>query len=217
MNLQLPTRLIAVLSLLFAVIAWNACSKDYSFEKNNTSIIDDLIPDDSTNNNDDDSTGDGDDNDDDTAVNGDNDVTTAFDIEFMKKATVINRAQITNSALVLERGNAQATRDFAQAIFTRFSAAQQELDKLGASLNVSLPGTTDAAHQSITNALVNLEGRTFDITYIDYQLKELQTAIDLYRAQITDGKNAQVKAYAEKYLPYLVEFQQTASNIRQTL
>lgn len=218
MILQIPTRWIAVLSLLFTAFTWNACSKDHSFEKNNSSIIGDWNPnDDSTDNNDDDSTDDGGGGD--TTDNGGNggDTTTISDIEFMKKATIVNRAQITNSALALERGNVQATRDFAQAIFTRFSAAQQELDKLGVSLNVALPGTTDAAHQTMTNSLVNLEGRTFDVSYIDYQLLELQTAVDFYRAQIADGKNQQVIAYAQKYLPYLVEFQQTASSIRQSL
>jgi putative membrane protein len=220
MILQIPTRWIAVLSLLFTAFTWNACSKDHSFEKNNSSIIGDWNPnDDSTDNNDDDSTDDDGDGGGDTTDNGggNDDPTTASDIEFMKKATIVNRAQITNSALAQERGNVQATRDFAAAVFTRFSAAQQELDKLGVSLNVTLPGTTDAAHQTMTNSLVNLEGRTFDVTYIDYQLLELQTAIDFYRVQIAEGKNQQVIAYARKYLPYLVEFQQTASNIRQTL
>lgn len=218
MILQIPTRWIAVLCLLFTAFTWNACSKDHSFEKNNSNIIGDFIPgDDSTDNNDDDSTGDGDGGGDTTDNGGNGDTTTISDIEFMKKATIINRAQITNSTLAQERGNAQATRDFAQAVFTRFNAAQQELDKLGVSLNVTLPGTTDAAHQTMTNSLKNLEGRTFDVSYIDYQLLELQTAIDLYRAQIANGKNQQVIAYAQKYLPYLVEFQQTASNIRQTL
>jgi putative membrane protein len=220
MMLKIPTRWIAVLSLLFAAFTWNACSKDHSFEKNNRPIFGDHLPgDDSTDNNDGDSTGGGGGGNGDTTGNGGNggDTTTISDIEFMKKATIISRAQITNSALAQERGTAQATRDFAQAVFTRFSAAQQELDKLGVSLSVALPGTTDASHQAMTNSLKNLEGRTFDVTYIDYQLLELQTAIDLYRAEIADGKNSQVKAYAQKYLPYLVEFQQTASNIRQTL
>ena len=216
---KLPTRWIAVLSLLFAAFAWNACSKETSFEKNNNSIWNQLPDDDSTDNNDDDTTGDGGGGGGDTTDNGggDGNTTTVSDIEFMKKATIVNRAQITNSALAQERGNVQATRDFAQAVFTRFSAAQQELDKLGISLSVALPGTTDAAHQTMTNGLKNLEGRTFDVTYIDYQLLELQIAIDMYRAQIADGKNSQVTAYAQKYLPYLVEFQQIASNIRQTL
>jgi putative membrane protein len=220
MNLQIPTRWIAVLSLLFTAFAWNACSKEYSFEKNNSSIIGDLIPDDdSTDNNDDDTTGDGGGGGDttDPGGGGDDNPATVSDIEFMKRATVINRAQITNGAKAQELGNTQAVRDLAQALFTRFTAAQQELDKLGESLDVALPGTTDAAHQAMTNSLLNLEGRTFDVTYVDYQILELQTAIDMYRAQIADGKNQQVIAYANKYLPYLVEFQQTASNIRQTL
>lgn len=219
MNLQIPTRWIAVLSLLFTAFAWNACSKEQSFEKNNSSIIGDLIPDiDTTGNNNGDSTDEGGGPSGDTTDQGGPDnPATVSDIDFMKIATVINRAQIANSAKAQERGNAQAVRDLSQALFTRFSAAQQELDKLGVSLSVTLPGTTDAAHQSVTNSLLNLEGRTFDVTYIDYQLLELQTAIDLYRAEIADGKNQQVIAYANKYLPYLVEFQQTASNIRQTL
>jgi hypothetical protein len=87
MILQIPTRWIAVLSLLFTAFTWNACSKDHSFEKNNSNIIGDFIPDDdSTDNNDDDSTDDGDDGGDTTDNGGGNDnPTTASDIEFMKK------------------------------------------------------------------------------------------------------------------------------------
>lgn len=213
-----PTRWIAVLFLLFSVITWNACSKDHSFEHNNGSVIGGLFPEDSTGNDPGDSTGTDPGNGGDTAANGGNDdTTTVADVEFMKKATVINRAQITNAKLSKERGSLQAVRDFGTALDTRFLAAQGDLDNLAVTMSVSVPATTDAAHLAITNSLMDMEGKTFDIAFIDYQMAELQRAVDLYRGQIDSGRDAEVKKYAEKYLPYLQEFLITASNIRASL
>jgi len=218
MHLKLPTRWIAVLFFLSAILTFTACSKDHSFEKNNATV-DEIPPhDDSTSNGDGDTTGNDDDDGDDSTSNGDDDdATTVADTEFMKQATYINRAQLTNGSLATERGTAQAVRDFGNALQLRFGAAQKDLDQKGVALNSDLPTQTDAAHQAVTNTLLDMEGRTFDISYIDYQLQELDKAVDLYVEQINNGKDPGLKAYAEKYLPYLREFLQTASNIRQTL
>lgn len=213
---KLPTRWIAVLSLFFAVMTWNACSKDYSLEPHKSSIGD-LFPDDSTDNpgdstNDDepgDSTGNG--------PIGDTTVTTAADVEFLKKASIINHAAIANATLAKDRGTAQAVRDLGSAQETRFKAAQGDLEKAAAALSATVPDKTDATHQAATNGFLELDGKTFDVSYLDYQMSELQKAIDLYRAQIDNGRDATVKAYAEKYLPYLQEFLQTASIVRATM
>jgi putative membrane protein len=209
----------AVLFFVFAAISWNACSKDYSLEEGKRSVIDDIIPDDdSTGNNDDDTTGNDDDNDDDTAVNGGNDdAATQADLEFLKQASYINHAQFTNANLAMERGTVQAVRDFGQALKIRFDQAQNDIEALAKTMDVSVPGQTDAAHQAATTSFLDMEGRTFDVGFTDYQMAELQRAIDLYRAQIANGKDPRIKAYAEKYLPYLQEFMLTASNIRATL
>jgi putative membrane protein len=211
----------AVLLFLFAALTWSACSKEYSLEKNNGSIIGDHFPGG-------DSTGNGGGGD--TSGNGDNDdppppppppgggdTTTSADVDFMKKATYINRAQINNANLAVDRGTVQAVRDFGSALKTRFSQAQDDIETLGVQLKVTIPGQTDAAHQAVTTSFLDMEGRTFDIGYVEYQMLELQRAIDLYRAQIANGSDARVKAYAEKYLPYLEQFLQTASTIRQSL
>jgi putative membrane protein len=219
---KLPTRWIAVLLFLSAALSWNACSKEYSLEKDNGSVIGDLLPDDdSTNNNDNDSTGNDNDStgngDEDTTGNGgDDDPTVVGDAEFMKRATFINRAQIANAALT-DRATAESVRDFGDALSLRFKEAMTDMEALSAATNVAIPAETDAAHQAVTKSLADLEGKTFDITFIDYQMEELQKAIDLYREQIANGDDQRVKAYAQKFLPYLEGLLQTASQIRQTL
>lgn len=205
-----------VLFLFFAALTWNACSKDNSFEKSNRPVDNPLLPPDSTENPGD-SSGEGEGEEPPAQAPPGDDTTTSVDIVFVEKATVINRAQINNATLAKDRGTAQSVRDFATALNTRFTQAQSEMDDVGAQLDASVPGQTDAAHQAVTNSLMNMEGSTFDISYIDYQILELQTAIDLYRALIADGSDSRVKAYAQKYLPYLEQFLQTASTIRQTL
>ena len=217
MFLQLPTRWIAVLFLVFAGLTWNACSKDYSLEKNNGSIIDPFIPEDSTDNGGDTTTDEPVDPPTQPPVNGPGDTNTVVNADFVKKATYINRAQVTNANLAIDRGAVQAVRDFGAALKLRFSQAQDDIEVLGNQLHVSIPGQTDAAHQAVTNSFLDMEGRTFDIGYIDYQILELQNTIDLYRKQINESTEARLKAYAEKYLPYWEQFLQTASTIRQSL
>lgn len=209
----------AVLCLLFAVTTWNACSKDHSFEKNGNSVIDDLLPDDDSTNNNDDSTDDGEDdnNDDSTVDNEDDDSTALTDVSFMQKAAVINLAQLDNATLAADRGTAQSVRNFAEALLLRFRQAKADMDTLSINTRVAIPIEPDAAHQSVTDGLEDMEGRTFDVSYVDYQMQELQRAVDLYRAQIANGDDTRIKAYATKYLPYLEEFLLTASNIRQNL
>jgi putative membrane protein len=222
MLLQLPTRWIAVLFFLFAATTWIACNKEYSLE-NNKQTIDDIIPpdDDSTDNgNDDDSTGNDDDDDggDDTTDNGDDDDSPAVsDLDFLKTATYINHSQVTNATLAIDRGTAQAVRDYGQALQTRFKAAHSDMQTLADQLQATIPDQTDETHQAVTDGFLDMEGKTFDIAYIDYQLSELQKAIDMYRGVISNTTNAGVKAYAQKYLPYLEGFLSTASAIRQTL
>jgi hypothetical protein len=220
---KLPTRWIAVLLFLSAALTWNACSKEYSLEKNDGSIIGDLIPDTDSIPNNDDST----DNDDDSTDNGggedttdpgggDDDPSGFNDAEFMKRATIINRAQIRNAAIT-DRANAQSVRDYGTALALRFNEAQTAMEALSVSTRVAIPTETDAAHQTMTNSLSDMEGATFDMAFMDYQLDELQKAIDMYREQIANGDDARIEAYALKYLPYLEELLQTASRVRQAL
>jgi hypothetical protein len=219
---KLPTRWIAVLLFLSAALTWNACSKEYSLEKSDGSIIGDIIPDTDSIPNNDDSTG----NDDDSTGNGGEDTTdpvggsddtSAFnDAEFMKRATIINRAQINNAAIT-DRANAQSVRDFGTALALRFNEAQTAMEALSVSTRVAIPTETDATHQAMTSSLADMEGTTFDIAFIDYQMEVLQKAIDMYREQIANGDDTRIEAYALKYLPYLEELLQTASRIRQAL
>jgi predicted outer membrane protein len=202
-----------VLFLCFAALAWNACSKDHSFEKSNQSVDNPPPPGDSTGNGDSTSGNEGED----PQPAPPDDSTTSIDFVFLQNATYVNRAQLNNAALAKERGTAQSVRDFATAVSTRFTQAQSDIEKLGSELQADIPAQTDAAHQAVTKSFLDLEGSTFDIAYIDYQLMELQTTIDMYRRHLTDGSDAKVKAYAGKYLPYLEQFLQSASTIRQSL
>lgn len=224
MFLILPTRLMAFLFFLFAATTWISCSKEYSLEKNNGSVIGDIIPDkdstDNGNDNDDDTTGNGGGNNggEDTANPGGNDDDpTLSDIDFITKATYINHSQVTNSTLAVDRGTIQAVRDYGQALQTRFKAAHSDMEILAAQLPAPVPDQTDLAHQNATDGFLDMEGKTFDIAYIDYQLSELQKAIDMYRSTINNTGDQRVKAYAQKYLPYLEQFLLTASSIRQSL
>lgn len=213
MQLQPCTRWIFLLLFLAAAAGWTACGKEYSHEK-----INEVIPPP-----DDDTTGPG--NDDDTIGGGGPDTTggnnggdpTAVDFNFITSASYINHAEITHGQMAAAQGENQSVRDFGQALVTRFTEAQNELVAVGIAVQANVPSQTDADHLAITALFETLQGSDFDVAYVDYQLSELQRAIELYQQELNNGNSQAVKDYAEKYLPYLQEFLQTATDIRQNL
>lgn len=217
MQLRIPTRWIVLLFILSLTSTWIACSKEQSFEKNRSQPV---------RGNGGDSTGNGgggNGSGDSTSNNGGDTVTTGgdstgvSDVDFMMQVTYFNRAQVDNGTLANDQGTAQSVRDFGGAMVTRFREALTDADKVAAQMTINLPTKTDASHQAVTDGLKGMSGKTFDVSYIDYQIRELQRTVDMFVAQINNGQDSRVKTYAEKYLPYLRDYLQTASTIRQTL
>jgi putative membrane protein len=213
MQLQPGTRWIFLLLFLATAVAWTACGKEYSHEKINEVIP---PPDDDTTNpgNDDDTIGGG--GPDTTGGNNSGDPT-SVDFNFIIAASYINHGEIIHGQMATTQGENQSVRDFGQALVTRFTEAQDELVAVGAAVQANVPSQTDSAHNGVTALFESLQGPNFDVAFVDYQLSELQRAIELYQQELNNGNSQPVKEYAEKYLPYLQEFLQTATDIRQNL
>jgi len=81
------------------------------------------------------------------------------------------------------------------------SKANDDLKAIAAKDNITIPTTIDAKHQAEINRLSALSGPAFDKAYLHTMVKNHETTVSDFRAESTNGENADVKNFATSTLP----------------
>jgi putative membrane protein len=125
------------------------------------------------------------------------------DRTFMDQASQINLTEISLG----KHAQAHATTATAKklgAIYAHdHTAAQASLRALASRLHVTLPTTPGAQLESIVAGVEAQKGRNMDLAFAGASVSGHQTAIAIYKKEVSAGSNAAVKAYAVRYLPML--------------
>lgn len=135
------------------------------------------------------------------------------DKAFMIKATQNNLAEVDAAKLALTQSTSDSVKSFAQMMVDEHTNAQAELAALAQKQGVTLPDSTDDEHRMFKQRLVLASGNSFDSAYMQSQVKDHVKTIALFQAEITNGMDAQTKAYAAKLLPKLQMHLQHAQSI----
>jgi putative membrane protein len=124
--------------------------------------------------------------------------------------------------LEVELGRIASTRaanaevkDFAAKMVTDHSKANAELTEIAGAKSLMLP-TQDqvkAKHQGMIAKLEKLEGAAFDREYMSAMVKDHDKDVSLFEKQAKNGRDAALRAFAEKTLPTLREHQKMAKQI----
>ena len=85
------------------------------------------------------------------------------------------------------------------------SNANSELKALAAKKGITLPADVTEDQKETYDKLSKLSGAEFDKEYVAAMVKAHEKAVDLFKEQSDDGKDADVKAFASKILPKLKE------------
>jgi putative membrane protein len=125
------------------------------------------------------------------------------DTEFMQFAAQSGVFELQSSQLASQKSTTVDVIDFAQEMITDHSVQAKELDSLAAVKNISLTKTLPAAKQAIVNRLNGETGSTFDKDYINEQIAAHDETINNFEQAASGAKDADVKAFANKYLPAL--------------
>jgi predicted outer membrane protein len=83
--------------------------------------------------------------------------------------------------------------------------------------NVKGKGQLASKHQVTMNRLEALSGNEFDQQYIDTQVSSHKETIELFQQEISSGKNAQLRQFAQKNLPLIKKHLQEALAIQTAL
>jgi putative membrane protein len=107
-------------------------------------------------------------------------------------------------------------KDFAARMVTDHSKGNAELTEIASGKNLMLPTQEQVKgkHQGMISKLEKLEGAAFDREYMSAMVKDHDKDVALFEKQAKNGRDAALRAFAEKTLPTLREHQKMAKQVR---
>jgi putative membrane protein len=127
------------------------------------------------------------------------------DREFVKDAAMAGMAEVEAGRLALQKASSPAVKQFAQKMVDDHTAANAELMKLAQSKGAAPPTELDRAHRKDMEGLEKRSGEDFDRAYMKMQVSDHQKAVSLFEKQAKNGKDAELRQWAESKLPTLRE------------
>jgi len=125
------------------------------------------------------------------------------DAAFYKNAAEGGIAEVDAGHLAQDKGNSQQVKDFGAMMVKDHTAANEKLQALASSKNITLPSTASVGQMASKAKLDVLSGDTFDKSYVKGQINAHRQTIALFRKEIGSGQDADAKAFATATLPTL--------------
>lgn len=128
----------------------------------------------------------------------------AVDQQFAMQAAASDQFEIQSSQAALQMSHAPRVRQFAQRMIDAHSRTTQQLTQIATSKGMSLQPALDPDQQKMVSDLQAMSpGRAFDRAYLHDQVAGHQAAVEVFQNEITNGSDAELKAFAQKTLPVI--------------
>jgi putative membrane protein len=130
----------------------------------------------------------------------------AADAQFVRQAAEGGMMEVAKGKLATQKGSHEGVKQFGQRMVDDHTKANDELKSIASGKNITLPGDTPKPPMQAAMAkLEKLDGAAFDRAYVDDQVRDHEKTIALFEREAKSGKDAELKAFAEKTLPTLKE------------
>lgn len=123
------------------------------------------------------------------------------DASFYKNAAEGGIAEVDAGHLAQDKANSQQVKDFGAMMVKDHTAANEKLQSLASSKDITLPTTASVRQMAVKAKLNVLSGDTFDKSYVKNQIAAHRQTIALFRKEINSGQDADAKAFATATLP----------------
>jgi putative membrane protein len=128
------------------------------------------------------------------------------DAQFVRQAAEGGMMEVAKGKLAAQKGTHEGVKQFGQRMVDDHTKANDELKSIAGGKNITLPGDTPKPPmQAALTKLEKLDGAAFDRAYVDDQVRDHEKTIALFEREAKGGKDAELKAFAEKTLPTLKE------------
>jgi putative membrane protein len=139
----------------------------------------------------------------DTNLNRNNVVIDEESSSFLTRIANSGMAEVEMTTLAQQQATIQAVKDFAGMLHSAHSDLNGQVKSLAGQKNVVLPATiTDEKQKDIDN-LKKKTGKDFDRSFIKTMVDAHHSSIDMFEKCQRDGKDSDIKAFADKTLPAL--------------
>jgi putative membrane protein len=129
----------------------------------------------------------------------------SIDQKFAADAAKDSMAEIELGQLALNKSNDAEVREFANRMIQDHSKANQQLDSIAKSGNIVLPSEPGDQLDKAKSKLSGLSGKNFDRAYAEEMVKDHERAVKLFQQYQREGKNQELREFAQKTLPILQE------------
>ena len=123
------------------------------------------------------------------------------DHSFYRSIAEGGMAEVDLGKLAEQKSTDPKVKSFAQMMVKDHTAANEKLESLAASKQITLPKSLSTADTATKTKLESLSGESFDKSYVQSQLKDHEKTVHLLQKEISSGQDADAKAFAQSVLP----------------
>jgi len=98
----------------------------------------------------------------------------------------------------------QPVKDYAKEVVNDETKDYQQLTAVAHQASLSVPSAIDGEHIKTTiDPFEKLKGTPFDHRFVKEMIEGESKAVDIYKKEVSEGRNLDLRGYAEKALPAL--------------
>lgn len=132
------------------------------------------------------------------------------DRSFVKKAAQGGMAEVQLGQLAQQKASHEQVKQFGARMVQDHSKANDELRQIAAGKGMELPGEPSKKQRKDADKLKDKSGAEFDRSYMKHMVADHKKDIEAYEKEAREGKDAELRAFAERTLPTLREHLQMA-------
>ena len=125
----------------------------------------------------------------------------APDHSFYRHIAEGGMAEVDLGKLAEQKSTDPKVKSFAAMMVKDHTEANQKLESLASSKQITLPKSLSTADTATRTKLEALSGESFDKSYVESQLKDHEKTVHLLKQEISSGQDADAKAFAQSVLP----------------
>ncbi|KAA0572595.1 DUF4142 domain-containing protein [Azospirillum sp. Sh1] len=136
------------------------------------------------------------------------------DMTFANKAAMSDMFEIQAGKLAQDQAKEKDVKQFGSHMVSDHTKTSDAMKEMAQKKSMTLPTKLDSEHQQKLDKLRGMKGEQFDSAYMQGQVDAHQTAVSLFRDQAQNGKDADLKRFAEQTLPTLEQHLRMARDQR---
>ena len=136
------------------------------------------------------------------------------DMNFATKAAMSDMFEIQPGKLAQDQAKDKDVKQFGSHMVSDHTKTSDAMKEMAQKKSMTLPTKLDSEHQQKLDKLRGMKGEQFDSAYMQGQADAHQTAVSLFREEAQNGKDADLKRFAEQTLPTLEQHLRMARDQR---